>query len=69
VVFGEVERLQLAIWEHAVMHVLTIRVVRPPFLWTCERNQYGDAQEGGSIESALTAFRLHWFEIHEREVL
>lgn len=39
VVFRKIKRLRLAIWEFAVAHAWTVRVVRPPFLRCCKRSQ------------------------------
>jgi hypothetical protein len=43
VVFGEIERMRFAIWERATAHAWTVRMVRPPFLRSCERNQSAPA--------------------------
>ena len=39
VVFRKIKELRLAIWEFAIAHAWTIRVVRPPFLQCCKRSQ------------------------------
>jgi len=39
VVFRKIEELGLTVWEYAIAHVWTVRVMCPSFLWSCEKNQ------------------------------
>jgi hypothetical protein len=48
VVFRKIERLRLTIWEHAIAHVWTIRLVHPSVLWPYERRSV-NAGRGMSV--------------------